>query len=130
MGRPLRIEITEKCPTLALTPALSPRAPRERENRSPLTGAIGAFWCSCGSGFEQPGRSENGLELRRTKRIRKLSPLPGGEGQGEGECHTIEANSVSRAPSEKRQRTAALQDASRATFLLLKTTTINSKPTP
>jgi transcription-repair coupling factor (superfamily II helicase) len=64
-----------------LTPALSPR---ERENRSPFYGEAKAEFCSTNP---QP-----------TKDAQQLSPLPGEEGQGEGEPGKIITQSALRNP--------------------------------
>lgn len=57
--------------TLALIPALSPW---ERETRSPSIGETGVSRRHC--------------VQRKTSAAQVLFPLPGGEGQGEGERHT------------------------------------------
>jgi transcription-repair coupling factor (superfamily II helicase) len=64
-----------------LTPALSPR---ERENRSQISGESTPGFCS--------------TDLRETKRTQRLSPLPRGEGQGEGKAGHANPQSAIRNP--------------------------------
>jgi hypothetical protein len=73
--------------------------PQEREKPSPLLSK------TCG----WVGRVDD----RSTQRKQTLFPLPGGEGQGEGESHTIRqaARAVELPLPSKRRSAAAVQDA-------------------
>ena len=58
--------------------------PQERENRSPAFGGASALCNSSDSACESPGRGNRQIGFQTTRDGRWLSPLPEGEGQGEG----------------------------------------------
>ena len=62
--------------------------PQERVNRSLSSCVIKRTYYLCVSPSELPRCEDRQCDTRLTKDVRKLSPLPGGEGQGEGERHT------------------------------------------
>jgi hypothetical protein len=59
--------------------------PQERENHSPASCVAKSSFNSSGSRFELPIHESSQFDFRTTGSTRLLSPLPGGEGQGEGE---------------------------------------------
>jgi len=62
--------------------------PQERENGSPVLRVTRRSCSSIASDSELPECGERQFDARITRDVRKLFPLPGGEGQGEGERHT------------------------------------------
>ncbi len=60
----------------------------ERENHAPAQCIISRSLSSRVRSSELPETGDKHCDVRKTRDARKLSPLPGGEGQGEGERHT------------------------------------------
>lgn len=61
---------------------------QERGNRSPALRVTKRSCSSIAANSELPERRERQFDSRIPSDAQKLFPLPGGEGQGEGECHT------------------------------------------
>ena len=96
--------------------------PQERENRSPSSCVAILSSGLCDSHSELLERRDRQFDFRITKDARKLSPLPGGEGQGEGERHTnipgnlVLTTALTPALSPRRGRIISRRSSWRTSF--------------
>jgi hypothetical protein len=86
-GKKVAIAVREEKNGLNDRPHPSP-LPQERENRLPAPRISTRTYCSCVASSELPRHRDGQFDSRIIRNAQKLSPLPGGEGQGEGERET------------------------------------------